>query len=350
MRNKSTPRAIGCGCCGVLAVLLAGCGSSRSFLSSSSTSMAKATEASGYATDSPQAQTGDVSAEIRLAKDYITGNGCSVDYAAAMSWLNKASSGGSKEAKALVGAMYYHGYGVAKDMAKVKEIEQPLADENVPTAQEYLGLLYEFGAGGLDKNLVKAAQLLQAASANGNSRAMAQLGILYERGDGVKRDPSHAKELFEKATASGDDWGQFNLGETYERGGVVSVSYDTAARYYQLSAAQHNFLAEYRLGLLYQDGKGVPQDYGKAYEWYSEAAKFHYPPAEAALGTLYNLGLGVTADQEKAYAWISLAAQAGYAPALAKLKLLEGITTPADRTNASAEVAAVLAKRSTSVH
>jgi len=87
-----------------------------------------------FAADLAAAQNGNISGMIRVAEDYIHGTGTKVDYGQAMQWLQRASGLGSNEASALVGSMYFYGYGVPRDTAQVLSIETPLAAKGLPAA------------------------------------------------------------------------------------------------------------------------------------------------------------------------------------------------------------------------
>ena len=70
----------------------------------------------------------------------------------------------------------------------------------------------------------------------GDTKAMNNLGVCYERGTGVKVSLELAFEWYMKAAKLGDVYGCFNVGECYYH------------------------------------GKGVEQDAVKAFEWYMKAA------------------------------------------------------------------------------
>ncbi len=65
------------------------------------------------------------------------------------------------------------------------------------------------------KNTTEAAVLFRKAGEQGNRRAQYQLGLLYARGDGVKKDLVKAREWLRKAAMQGHPKAQFYLGEMY---------------------------------------------------------------------------------------------------------------------------------------
>lgn len=61
---------------------------------------------------------------------------------------------------------------------------------------------------------------------------------------------------------------QFNLGLLYEKGEGVPQDYLQAKQWYAKAAAQGCADAQSRLGRLYEFGHGVTEDYVQAYKWY----------------------------------------------------------------------------------
>lgn len=82
----------------------------------------------------------------------------------------------------------------------------------------------------------KTAQELQYLAEHGDVRAQYDLGVLYDRGQGVPQDDHEAMNWYHRAAEQGE------------------------AR------------AQYNLGLMYANGQGVPQDYAEAYYWITLAA------------------------------------------------------------------------------
>jgi TPR repeat protein len=65
---------------------------------------------------------------------------------------------------------------------------------------------------------------------------------------------------------------QFDVGLKYERGEGVPQDYREAAQWYSLAAEQGYVNAQLNLGALYFEGKGVPQDYVQAHIWFNLAS------------------------------------------------------------------------------
>jgi len=104
--------------------------------------------------------------------------------------------------------------------------------------------------------------------------------------------------LDEKLLAAAAEWraeaargkaqAQLNLGVAYERGQGVAYDMAESLRHYRLAADQGAAEAQHRLGLVYARGKGgVPADATEAAAWFAKAADQGH---ERARGELEKLG------------------------------------------------------------
>ena len=115
---------------------------------------------------------------------------------------------------------------------------------------------------------------------------------------------------------------QYNLGVMYEKGKGVKENLKKAKKWFQFAAEQGVVKAQYNLGLMYGKGKGVNRDYKEAVRWYLRAAEKGYSKAQTNLGWMYEKGKGVPRDDQKAAKWYQLASDQGVAKAQEKLILL----------------------------
>jgi TPR repeat protein len=77
---------------------------------------------------------------------------------------------------------------------------------------------------------------------------------------------------FRKSVEQGDIVGQNNLGLMYEKGLGVKKDYVKAVKWYTESADQGYDIAQYNLGLMYEYGYGVKKNRQEAVWWYTQSA------------------------------------------------------------------------------
>lgn len=228
-----------------------------------------------------------------------------------------------------LGADYYNGKSVPKNLQKAVEYFQPAANLGNAVAQWYLAFCYENGFG-IAKDLNQAFHYYQLSAKQGNISAHNNLGRCYRAGYGTKVDLSLAFHYYQLAAKEGDEYGQHNLGNCYENGFGTEKNLILAFHYYQLTAKQGNNTSAqknlerikkdfklqdyYDLGLKYFHGDGVPKDLQMAAELWQVSAKnsfFENGHAESqhALGCCYQSGEGVTKDSKKAFEWFHLAGE-----------------------------------------
>ena len=70
----------------------------------------------------------------------------------------------------------------------------------------------------------------------------------------------------------GDAQAQSNLGVMYDKGEGVLQDYAEAVKWYRLSAEQGDAYAQFTLGVMYEFGEGVLQDNVTAHMWYNIAS------------------------------------------------------------------------------
>jgi len=143
---------------------------------------------------------------------------------------------------------------------------------------------------------------------SGNPQSQYELALMYETGDGTKKDSKQAVKWLMKAAEQGHAESRFKLGSMYANGDTVRQDYFMAAKYYRLAATFNNHAeAQFRLGELHFNGRGVDHDYGKAIKYYTQAAKKGFPAAQFILSSMYQEGWGVKRDLIESYVWLKLA-------------------------------------------
>ncbi len=124
--------------------------------------------------------------------------------------------------------------------------------------------------------------------------------------------PAALKELRQLAD-NGDAKAQALLGEIYDSGKGVPQNHTEAASWYRKAAEQGNAGAQTALGVMYDNGIGVPQDSKEAVSWYHKAAEHGSSEAQYILGGMYASGQGVLPiDLVQAHKWFNLAVATGF--------------------------------------
>ena len=125
----------------------------------------------------------------------------------------------------------------------------------------------------------------------------------YKRGDYAT-----ALREWHPLAEQGNAGAQYNLGVMYDKGEGVTQDNAEAVKWYRKAAEQGVAEAQYNLGLMYRNGLGVPQDNAEAVKWYRKAAEQGDARAQVVLGTMYELGRKVPHDHVQAHMLYNLAA------------------------------------------
>jgi TPR repeat protein len=220
------------------------------------------------------------------------------------------------------------------------------SDRGLAAAQNYLGFCYSNGLGGSEIDLVRAFQLYESASKNGDVMATKNLAECYTEGYGVEQNETKAHEILSLLVSDNNDADAL-LSLAYDymngcaveedaghakkllksvRGGCPHVSAELAAIYMQegnqAKADEHNKCAfdiltervqkwnenenaweQYILAQMYQHGVACKQNRVRAFELYSLAAKKGQSNAQFQLGLCYSFGSGTKKDNKLAQEW-----------------------------------------------
>ena len=124
------------------------------------------------------------------------------------------------------------------------------ADQEQPAALYRLAKLYETGQG-VGQDAKTARTLTERAAKGGNRIAMHDLALYYAEGrGGVNIDMSQAAKWFQEAAQRGVVDSQFNLGVLFESGQGVSRDPDLAFYWYGVAAGQGDKTASARVAIL----------------------------------------------------------------------------------------------------
>lgn len=263
---------------------------------------------------------GDTDCATNLGTCYYWGLGVEADLHKAAFYKEKAAEAGDSEAMFDLGLCYEKGYGVSMDIRKAIDLFKK-ASEEVPFAYLKLASIYEYGEGGIEKDLAKAFEYSYKAMIEGEKRAGLILAPFYEKGIVVEKDTEKAKTIYQEtfdylhkmAFEEEDDDAIFRLGNIYFNGlPQIGIKQDfRMALELYLKVEDENDMVQNDLGVIYANGLGVEQNYKKAVYWYSQAAEKQNKEAISNLANCYLLGRGVEQDDRKAAEYHSKAASLG---------------------------------------
>lgn len=266
------------------------------------------------------AETGDVSAQYRLAEQYIHGK----NFTKAAYWYEKAATQGHIAAQVKLACLYYDGSGINQNYTKALELFKRASDTGKSsTADYYLAIMYMLGRG-VERNYEKTAKYLINLVDQGDKNAIKLLAYMYYAGKGVPQSYEEAAKLYDRAYDSTSVI--INMASMYEQGLGVPLDYDMADKLrekavvmlvdlnkdsgsmtynaiqgYSLSDTQ--LLTPYILANFYQFGLGgLSQDHEQARKLFSQARKKlkDTPYYETELAIMYHYGLGGKQDYVKA--------------------------------------------------
>ena len=170
-----------------------------------------------------------------------------------------------------------------------------------------------------EEDLNNDSHSIVAAAQTGDSDAMVQLGLMYQNGEEVKKNPEYAFKLFLNAAAQGAKEGQNQLGCCYHDGIGTVVNKEKALYWFTKAAEQGDTDAQIHMGDMYSSGDGIPKDLDKAIKWYKKAIKSDPVRSMTALGNVYKTEIK---DYEQAFKYYSKAVEKGGIDALTNLGLL----------------------------
>ena len=165
----------------------------------------------------------------------------------------------------------------------------------------------------------KAKQLWEKLAADNDPVALTNLGIMYQKGIGAKRDVKMAETLYLRAANLGYAQGQFDLANLYYNGDGIKQDYKAAGRWYMAAALSGHLPSQYYLAQMYDHGEGTKEDKGQALSWYVKAADGGLPQAKYVVGRKLLTGEDIQQDHPKAIPYLLDAADGGVPDARAWL-------------------------------
>ncbi len=206
----------------------------------------------------------------------------------------------------------------AGDYEKALEILRPLAELGESEAQVTLGIMYDYGQG-VERDPKTAMKWYILAAEQGIPVVQHDVGVKYFQGTGVEQDYLEAARWWELSANAGLADSQFNLGLLYYRGLGLEQDYEKAATLFTQASEQGHAHAQYSLAVMHSFGNGMRKDYNEALKWFRESASQGVAQAQFNLGVFYENGYGLKKNLETAKEWYQLAADQGLEEARQKL-------------------------------
>lgn len=227
-----------------------------------------------------------------------------------------------------LGLCYLYGVGTTKDQAKAWQYIQEAAQKQwhfqVKTEADLYIAIAEFYAQNIYPlpHHQRVVEYLNQAAEIQSAEAHWRLSLLYNANDlGLTTDADLALQHLQQAVEYGHVkactvWAKYLLEQQKDQ-----IEY--AIQLLQHAAAQQDAEAQYGLGRCYETGQGVEADLVKAAEYYTLAAEQFHPAALTALGRMYMYGEGVERDLNLAQMWLKKAVLLEYEPAIEQLENIQ---------------------------
>ena len=188
-----------------------------------------------------------------------------------------AAVGGAEEFAEAEQLLNEREYGEAIEKLKIAD------SKGHPEAMYIIGLLNEQGKGrwfASDSDALSGYRKAASPPFN-NAKAQYKMGVFYEEGrGGLDRDIVKALEWYNKAALQKNPDALFRVGMALKNGdGNEPVDYEKMIRYFTEAAQSGLAEAQYQLGYCYENGIGVPLSIIQAKLWYGRAAKQNHRDA-----------------------------------------------------------------------
>ena len=161
-----------------------------------------------------------------------------------------------------------------------------------------LGMFYDFGKG-VEKNPTRAKELYKKACDGGSMRGCTFLGMMYYYGRGVNRDYQKAKTLLKEPCYRGDDEA-CNVLSKIKNSNISNNNSSSKLETFKKACSSGDAKSCQHLGYMYYSGTGVKKNYKKTAIYYQKACDGGLIIPCAALGTMEYGGIGVKKNYKKA--------------------------------------------------
>eukprot|EP00743_Colponemidia_sp_Colp-15_P008497 GILK01009243.1.p1 GENE.GILK01009243.1~~GILK01009243.1.p1 ORF type:complete len:361 (-),score=44.08 GILK01009243.1:268-1350(-) len=213
-----------------------------------------------------------------------------------------ADERGNDHAKYVLSGLLRSGLGMEKDAVKADEMLHELVDRKFSPALDTLAHMYRKGVG-VAKHYSRALSLFKEAAERGFINSHFMIAHMYFNGEGTQKSIKEGLTWLRKGAEVNDKRCLLTLGCWHaEKNRPVGYDMAKAVEYMTRSAAVGSHIAQFNMGVWHMLGQHVPQDYALAGGYFARSAVQHFPQAEVNLAILHRLGLGVPKDLDLAIA------------------------------------------------
>ena len=138
-----------------------------------------------------------------------------------------------------------------------------------PLAIYYLGMAYQYGHYGLDKDVARAVEMYERAAELGVKEAHFKLGCLYDEGTDVEKDTVRSIRHYEEAAMCGQADARFNLCCVEYNAG----NYDLALQHSLIATKLGHNRSLHNVKTLFKHGLATKADYAEALRGYQSAVE-----------------------------------------------------------------------------
>lgn len=144
-----------------------------------------------------------------------------------------------------------------------------------------------------NRDFATALRIWEDEAYQQNDQALTNLGLMYLKGEGVKKELQKAKIYFEKGAALGNISAIYNLGLMYYSGIGMAENLEEGAKYLLQAAQAGHSGANFRMALHYLKDRTNQTNLTNGFACMLQAAKSGHPMANAQL-----MGLNESPPQE----------------------------------------------------
>jgi TPR repeat protein len=221
-----------------------------------------------------------------LGKMYFVGYGVTADAGEALKWFRIALQQGHIPAAKIVGDIYYNGYGVERNVKEAERFYRVAAERGFAPAQVALGDLYYYGDVGAGPDVETALSWYAQASSVRDPGALYALAHAYDAGEGVPRDAEKALGYYKLAALGGDARASGAIGDYFYRGEIVQRDPAIARKWFATAAAGGETDALFNLAAMMANGEGGATDRARAWALMKIADSKGHPTADQGLAAL----------------------------------------------------------------